>query len=112
MERVRDHELVLLKYAMETLSKVKGFQNYGPQDGAAKAGVISFNLADIHPHDLATILDEEGVAIRSGNHCAQPLVDWLGVPATSRASFSVYNSHDDIDALKAGLEKAKKVFKA
>ncbi|MGP8125269.1 MAG: cysteine desulfurase [Nitrososphaerales archaeon] len=111
MERVRNHELVLLRYAMETLSKVKGFRNYGPQDENIKAGVISFNLADIHPHDLATILDEEGVAIRSGNHCAQPLVNWLGVSATSRASFCVYNSDDDIDALKAALEKAEKVFK-
>jgi len=112
MERVRNHEKGLLKYAMETLPLVKGFQCYGPQDPEVTVGVVSFNLADIHPHDLATILDEEGVAIRSGNHCAQPLVNWLGVPATSRASFCVYNSEDDIDALKAGLEKAKRIFKS
>jgi len=111
MTRVRNHELALLKYSTEVLSMVKGFKDYGPQDLAMRAGVISFNLADIHPHDLATILDEEGVAIRSGNHCAQPLVTWLGVPATSRASFCVYNSEDDIDALKAALGKAEKVFK-
>jgi len=111
MNRVRNHELTLLKYAMEALSSVKGFTHYGPQDVAIKGGVISFNLADIHPHDLATILDEEGVAIRSGNHCAQPLMSLLGVPATSRASFHVYNGEDDVDALKAGLEKARGVFK-
>jgi cysteine desulfurase/selenocysteine lyase len=111
MERVRNHELGLLKYAMETLSGVKGFQHYGPQEIAIKAGVVSFNLADIHPHDLATILDEDGVAIRSGHHCAKPLMNWLGVPATNRASFYVYNSEDDVDTLKAGLEKARRIFK-
>ena len=72
--------------------------------------MISFNLADIHPHDLATILDEEGIAIRSGHHCAQLLMRWLEVAATSRASFYIYNSYDDVDSLKAGLEKAGKVF--
>jgi len=111
MARVRNHELGLLKYAMETLSKVKGFRHYGPQDVALKGGVVSFNLADIHPHDLATILDEEGVAIRSGHQCAQPLMSWLDVAATSRASFYVYNSYDDIDALCAGLQKARSIFK-
>ena len=111
MDKVRDHEVRLLDYAMEMLAKVKGFSAYGPQDSGGKGGVISFNLADVHPHDLATILDEEGIAIRSGHHCAQPLMHWLDVAATSRASFAVYNSYDDIDALKAGLEKAGKIFK-
>ncbi|MDA4120970.1 MAG: cysteine desulfurase [Thaumarchaeota archaeon] len=111
MERVRDHELRLLKYALETLSQVKGFEAYGPSDTSIRSGVVSFNLADVHPHDLATILDEEGIAIRSGHHCAQPLMHWLDVAATSRASFHIYNSDDDVDALKLGLEKAKAVFK-
>ncbi len=111
MTKVRDHELALLEYARETLSKVKGFHPYGPLDIDRKGGVISFNFADVHPHDLATILDEEGIAIRSGHHCAQPLMRWLDVAATSRASFHVYNSYDDIDALKAGLEKAGRIFK-
>jgi cysteine desulfurase / selenocysteine lyase len=111
MTRVRNHELQLLKYAMETLSKVDGFHTYGPDDVNGKAGVISFNLGDVHPHDLATILDDEGIAIRSGHHCAQPLMRWLDVPATSRASFHVYNSDDDVDALRAGLEKARRIFK-
>jgi len=111
MARVRNHELGLLKYAMETLSKVKGFRHYGPEDPTLKGGVVSFNLADIHPHDLATILDEDGVAIRSGHHCAQPLMRWLDVAATSRASFYIYNSYDDIDALRVGLQKARRIFK-
>ncbi len=111
MARVRDHEVKLLKYATEVLQGVKGFKEYGPMDTDARGGVISFNLADIHPHDLATILDEDGVAIRSGHHCAQPLMNWLGVAATSRASFYLYNSYDDIDALKSSLERAREIFK-
>lgn len=111
MGKVRDHEVLLLKYAFETLGGLKGFKGYGPTDPSKRGGVLSFNYADVHPHDLATILDEEGVAIRSGHHCAQPLMRWLDVPATSRASFSVYNSYDDVDALKAGLEKAGAIFK-
>ncbi len=111
MERVRDHEVRLLKYAMEALSKVKGFTAYGPRDAEKRGGVIAFNLGDVHSHDVATILDEEGVAIRSGHHCAQPLMGWLDVPATSRASFYVYNDTDDIDALTAGLGKVREVFR-
>jgi cysteine desulfurase / selenocysteine lyase len=111
MDKVREHEVLLLRYALESLSKVKGFQQYGPTDPTKRGGVVSFNLGDVHPHDLATILDEEGIAIRSGHHCAQPLMRWLDVSATSRASFHVYNSYDDIDALKAGLEKAGSIFK-
>jgi cysteine desulfurase / selenocysteine lyase len=111
MAKVREHEVRLLDYALQTLSGLKGFKVYGPGDVAKRGGVISFNLADVHPHDLATILDEEGVAIRSGHHCAQPLMNWLDVAATSRASFHVYNSYDDVDALKAGLQKAGAIFK-
>ena len=111
MDKVREHEVRLLEYALETLAKVRGFHPYGPSDLGKKGGVISFNLADVHPHDLATILDEEGIAIRSGHHCAQLLMRWLDVAATSRASFHVYNSYDDVDALKAGLEKAGAIFK-
>jgi cysteine desulfurase/selenocysteine lyase len=111
MEAVRGHEVGLLKYAMETLSKVKGFRLYGPASEEHRGGVLSFNLADIHAHDLSTMLDEEGIAIRAGHHCAQPLMKWLGVAATSRASFYIYNSYDDIEALAAGLEKARRIFK-
>jgi cysteine desulfurase/selenocysteine lyase len=111
MTKVREHEVALLDYTAEVLSRVKGFRAYGPTDTRVRGGVVSFNLADVHPHDLATILDEEGIAIRSGHHCAQPLMRWLDVPATSRASFHVYNSYDDVDALKSGLEKAGAIFK-
>ena len=111
MEKVREHEVRLLQYALESLSEVKGFQPYGPADPGKRGGVISFNLGDVHPHDLATILDEEGIAIRSGHHCAQPLMRWLDVAATSRASFHVYNSYDDVDSLRAGLEKAGAIFR-
>jgi len=110
MPKVRDHEVKLLTYAARVLANVKGFTPYGPADPKRKAGVISFNLGDVHPHDLATILDDEGIAIRSGHHCAQPLMRWLGVAATSRASFNVYNSNDDVDALEAGLQKAGAIF--
>jgi len=112
MEAVREHEVALLKYALASLSKVKGFHLYGPAGEGRRGGVLSFNLADIHAHDLATILDDDGIAIRAGHHCAQPLMKWLGVPATSRASFYIYNSYDDVDALAAGLEKARRIFKA
>ena len=111
MDKVRAHEVLLLDYAMQTLPKVKGFHLYGPSGPEKRGGVVSFNLADVHPHDLATILDEEAIAIRSGHHCAQPLMRWLDVAATARASFYVYNSYDDIDALKAGLERAGAIFK-
>ena len=111
MGKVREHEVRLLRYALETLSGVKGFHAYGPLDPEKRGGVISFIFADVHPHDLATILDEEGIAIRSGHHCAQPLMKWLDVAATSRASFHVYNSYDDVDALKGGLEKAGSIFR-
>ncbi len=111
MAKVREHEVRLIDYSLQTLSKVKGFRPFGPLDSSQRGGVISFNLADIHPHDLATILDEEGIAIRSGHHCAQPLMRWLDVAATSRASFHVYNSFDDVDALKMGLDKAGAIFK-
>jgi len=111
MGKVREHEVRLLEYALSSLGEVKGFHQYGPLDSGKRAGVVSFNYADVHPHDLATILDEEGIAIRSGHHCAQPLMRWLGVTATSRASFHLYNSYDDVDALKAGLKKAGGIFK-
>lgn len=111
MARVREHEVRLFEYAMEALSAIKGLRVYGPARSERRSGVASFNYADIHPHDMATILDEEGIAIRSGHHCAQPLMRWLDVPATSRASFYVYNSKDDVDALTAGLAKAGRIFK-
>jgi cysteine desulfurase/selenocysteine lyase len=110
MQRIRDHEESLTAYALEQMGKFPGITVYGPRDAREKGGVVSFNMGDIHPHDMASILDEEGVAIRSGHHCAQPLMELLNVPAMSRASFYVYNSFDDVDALMQALSKARNVF--
>ena len=110
MKNVRRHEVQLLEYAFEAMSRIPNLKIYGPMGPEERGGVISFNLADIHPHDMASILDEEGVAIRSGHHCAQPLMDHLDVPGTSRASFYIYNSTADIDAFIGALLKAKSVF--
>ena len=108
MDAVAAHERELVGYALEKLSAIEGMTVYGPMD--ERAGVISFTLADIHPHDLATILDHEGVAIRAGHHCTQPLMRRLNVSATARASFYVYNTEEDVDALVGALEKALALF--
>jgi len=110
MRHVYDHELELTDYALEKMSQVGGTVIYGPKDPNRRVGVIAFNLGDIHAHDLASILDEEGIAIRSGHHCAQPLMEFLKVPATSRASFYIYNTKEEIDVLISALEKARKLF--
>ncbi|HXY68418.1 MAG TPA: cysteine desulfurase [Gemmatimonadales bacterium] len=107
MDAVAAHERALTRYALERLAGVEGLKAYGP---AERAGVVSFTLADIHPHDLATIVDSEGVAIRAGHHCAQPLMRRLDVAATARATFYVYNTREDVDALVAALEKARTLF--
>ena len=107
MREVAAHETALARYALERLAAVEGVTLYGP---AERAGVVSFTLGDIHPHDLATIVDSEGVAIRAGHHCAQPLMRRLDVAATARATFYVYNTREDVDALVAALEKARALF--
>jgi cysteine desulfurase / selenocysteine lyase len=88
-----------------------GLHIYGPKDPELVSGVLSFNLADIHAHDVASILDTEGICIRAGHHCTMPLMEKMGWPATARASFYLYNDESDIDALPAGLEKAARIFK-
>ena len=110
MKQVHDYEKELTAYALEKISKVGGITTYGPKDPTRRVGVIAFNLGDIHAHDLASILDEDGIAIRSGHHCAQPLMEYLDVPATSRASFYIYNTKEEIDKLISALEKARKLF--
>ena len=109
MESVRAHEMELTSYALERFRSV-GVEVHGPFDVNKRGGAISFNVADVHPHDLATIVDQEGVCIRAGHHCAQPLMRRLGVPATARASLYIYNTRDDIDVLVGALEKAKEWF--
>ena len=111
MGRVRAHEVKLTEYALKRLSEISDIRIYGPMDLDKRGAVISFNLSSIHPHDLATILDEEGIAIRAGHHCAMPLMTKLGVTATARASFYIYNSETDIDVLVEGLYKARRIFK-
>jgi cysteine desulfurase/selenocysteine lyase len=109
MDEVLAHERTLMASTQFLLSRVDGIRIYGPP-AAERSGVLSFTLDDVHPHDLATILDGEGVCIRAGHHCAQPLMRRLDLPATARASFYVYNDEGDIDALVAGVLKAKEVF--
>jgi cysteine desulfurase/selenocysteine lyase len=109
MNDVHEHESDVVSYALERI-EAAGATTYGPRDLSARGGVVSFNLPEVHPHDLSTIVDQEGICIRAGHHCAQPLMRRLGVPATARASFYVYNTHDDVDALVEALDKAKDWF--
>jgi cysteine desulfurase/selenocysteine lyase len=111
MENIRNHEVELTKYALEKMTKIKGITLYGTKDMERRGGVISFNFNDVHPHDVATIIDKEGVAIRSGHHCAQVLMEKLNVAATNRASFYIYNTKEEVDKLISSLEKVAKVFK-
>ena len=111
MDSVRRHERELTAYALSRMANVPGLTVYGPRDPDRRGGVISFNFADVHPHDVAQIMDEEGVAIRSGHHCAQVLMERLDVAATSRASFYVYNTRGEVDVLVGALRKVAKVFK-
>jgi len=110
MEAVRAHEIELTEYLLRRLSDVPDLRLYGPTDTRLRGGVVSFTLADIHPHDLATILDQSGVAIRAGHHCARPLHRLLDVPATARASLYVYNDRSDVDALIEALQGARSLF--
>ena len=109
MDDVLAHERALVRLATERLNQIEGVHIYGP-DASQRSGVVSFTVSDIHPHDLATILDQEGVCIRAGHHCAQPLMRRLGVSATARASFYVYNDESDVDALVRAIERAKSLF--
>ena len=113
MQWIREHEMQLTRYALDRLAELerRGLTIYGPRNPEEISGVISFNFGDIHAHDLASVLDGEGVCIRGGHHCAMPLMEKMGWPATARASFYLYNTEADIDALAAGLEKAAQIFK-
>jgi cysteine desulfurase / selenocysteine lyase len=109
MDAVLAHERALVRLATERLQEIEGLRVYGPPP-AERSGVVSFTVSDIHPHDLATVLDQDGVCIRAGHHCAQPLMRRLGVSATARASFYVYNDERDVNALVAALARAKALF--
>jgi cysteine desulfurase / selenocysteine lyase len=110
MENVRAHERDLAAYALDRLRAVPGVTLYGPPDADGRGAVVSFALDGVHPHDVAEILGRDGVCVRAGHHCAQPLMRRLGVAATSRASFGVHNTHEDVDALIIGLQKVQEVF--
>jgi cysteine desulfurase/selenocysteine lyase len=109
LEAIEQHEHELAAYALEQLAEIPGIKLYGPPP-ERRAGIVSFNLGDLHPHDVAQVLDMEGVAIRAGHHCCQPLMQKLGVAATNRASFYLYTVPDEIDRLVGGLHKAQKIF--
>ncbi len=109
MPAIRQHEVEMIERALEQLEEVPGVRVYGPA-AEYKGGVAAFTFADAHPHDVAQILDRQGVAVRAGHHCAMPLHEKLGLPATTRASFYLYNTPDDIDSLIEGLYAVRKVF--
>ncbi len=109
MSQIQAHEHRLVAYAMQQLSQVEGLHMLGPA-AAHRGGVVAFTLGDIHPHDLAAILDGEGIAIRAGHHCAQPLHERYGLPASARASFYLYNTAAEVDQLVTALDKAKEMF--
>lgn len=111
MENIRKHEIDLTEYALESMLSINHLTVYGPRDPNYRGGVISFNIADIHPHDLATIMNDHGIAIRSGHHCAQVLMQRLDVPATSRASFYIYNTKEEIDKFVNAIKEAGRIFK-
>ena len=108
VENISAHEQELLAYATERLNEVDGITIYG--EAQHKAGIISFTLDKVHPHDIATIIDSRGVSVRAGHHCAQPLMDWFGIAATTRASFGMYSNKQDVDALVDGLKYVKEIF--
>ena len=107
MDNILEHEQKLADYALEKMRTINGIDIYGPEKRAA---LVTFNLDDVHPHDVATVLDAEGIAVRAGHHCAQPLMKWLDVTATARASFYLYNTEEEIDRLVEGLVKTKEYF--
>jgi cysteine desulfurase/selenocysteine lyase len=109
-DAIAEHERNVLAYALERLGELDGIQIYGPTDPNERSGVISFNMGDAHPHDISTILDSEGVAIRAGHHCAQLVMQHFGVSATARASFYLYNTTDDVDRLIDGLVSVQSIF--
>jgi cysteine desulfurase/selenocysteine lyase len=108
LENIERHEKKLVSYAMEQMREIDGLTVYGPKTD--RSSLITFNLADVHPHDLATVLDSHGIAVRAGHHCAQPLMKWLQVTATARASFYLYNTEEEVDVFVAGLKKTKEYF--
>ncbi|WP_195362540.1 cysteine desulfurase [Lactococcus lactis] len=110
IDQIHQHEIELIDYLMPKLQEIEGLKIYGPKDNVKRGGLIAFNIEGLHPHDVATALDMEGVAVRAGHHCAQPLLNYLETPATARASFYFYNTKADCDKLVEALKKTKEFF--
>jgi cysteine desulfurase/selenocysteine lyase len=110
MDAIAAHERELLAYALEQVGSIEGVRIYGPESLDERSAVLSFTLGDAHPHDISTILDAEGIAVRAGHHCAQLVMKNFGVAATARASFYLYNSKQDVDQLVEGLDKVRDIF--
>ena len=110
MEKIRQHEKEITQYALDCLKDFPEITVYGPYDVEKRGGLVTFTLGDVHPHDIATFADQDGIAIRAGHHCAMPLHKKLGIAATTRASFYLYNTREEVDALVTTLQKAKKFF--
>ena len=108
MEKIQDYEHQLVRYAVETISAIPGVHLIGR--AKERAGVISFVLDGVHPHDIGTVLDQQGIAVRTGHHCAQPVMLRFQVPATARASFAFYNTREEVDELARGIVRVKEVF--
>jgi cysteine desulfurase/selenocysteine lyase len=110
IDKIEAHEKILTEYALDKMLRLPYINIQGPKDLNMRGGIISFTIDNIHPHDIATILDSYGVAIRAGHHCAQPLMRYLGIPATSRVSFYIYNTKEDIDQFIEGIKNVRKWF--
>src|SRR5262249_22063206 len=110
MHNVQEHEHELVAYALDALRRVDGLTIIGPSDAVDRGATIAFTLAGLHPHDVAQILDEQGIAVRAGHHCARPVCVRYGIPATTRASFGIYTTTSEIDALVTGLAQVRAVF--
>jgi len=110
MDEVREHEMALTGYALEQFDRLNDIKVFGPKDLSKRGGVISFHSDDVHPHDVGTILDQEGIAVRTGHHCGQPLMERFGLAATVRASFAFYNTNEEVDRLVSALHRVREVF--
>jgi cysteine desulfurase/selenocysteine lyase len=110
MQKIHSHEIAITEYAISKLQEIQDLKIVGPVDMNLRGGAVSFTLGDIHPHDLGQFLDNSGIAVRTGHHCAWPLTRKMGVPATTRASFYLYNTLADIDVLVDGVRDAQKYF--
>jgi cysteine desulfurase/selenocysteine lyase len=110
LDSAHAHEVELTRYALERLAEVPGLRIFGPPAADDRAGIVSFEVRGVHAHDVSEVLDRHAVCVRAGHHCAQILMDRLGVPATTRASFAVYNTHEEVDRLVEALHDVRRVF--